>query len=196
MGYNMFAYCFNNPVNMSDSSGDWPSWNEIKSGIGKVAKKIGELIIKPIEARVGVGQGIGGNLSRNVVAEFSRDSYLGLDDGKLITGNVIVAEGSIFDSKIKVGDTYDHRVEENGKRVSVSGKLRDGPFDMMNYPDVTHGNEFAFGPLVVNSEREVLISASTGVHLGIGGHVSLAYNLTEAHQIKWEIFQIVMEIFK
>ena len=25
-GYNMFAYCFNNPVNMSDSSGHWPQW--------------------------------------------------------------------------------------------------------------------------------------------------------------------------
>lgn len=28
LGYNMFAYCFNNPVNMSDSSGNWPKWLE------------------------------------------------------------------------------------------------------------------------------------------------------------------------
>ena len=27
-GYNLFAYCFNNPVNMSDSSGHWPKWIE------------------------------------------------------------------------------------------------------------------------------------------------------------------------
>ena len=26
LGYNMFAYCFNNPVNMSDSTGNWPKW--------------------------------------------------------------------------------------------------------------------------------------------------------------------------
>ncbi len=25
-GYNMFAYCFNNPVNMFDDSGHWPKW--------------------------------------------------------------------------------------------------------------------------------------------------------------------------
>lgn len=25
-GYNLFAYCFNNPVNMVDDSGNWPSW--------------------------------------------------------------------------------------------------------------------------------------------------------------------------
>ena len=28
LGYNMFAYCFNNPVNMSDSTGNWPKWLE------------------------------------------------------------------------------------------------------------------------------------------------------------------------
>ncbi len=27
-GYNMFAYCFNNPVNMDDPTGDWPEWLE------------------------------------------------------------------------------------------------------------------------------------------------------------------------
>ena len=26
LGYNLFAYCMNNPVNMSDPSGNWPKW--------------------------------------------------------------------------------------------------------------------------------------------------------------------------
>ena len=26
LGYNLFAYCFNNPVNMSDPEGNWPKW--------------------------------------------------------------------------------------------------------------------------------------------------------------------------
>ena len=26
LGYNMFAYCMNNPVNMADPSGNWPKW--------------------------------------------------------------------------------------------------------------------------------------------------------------------------
>ena len=25
-GYNLFTYCFNNPVNMFDFSGNWPQW--------------------------------------------------------------------------------------------------------------------------------------------------------------------------
>ena len=27
-GYNMFAYCFNNPINMIDENGNWPKWLE------------------------------------------------------------------------------------------------------------------------------------------------------------------------
>ena len=26
LGYNLVAYCMNNPVNMSDPSGNWPKW--------------------------------------------------------------------------------------------------------------------------------------------------------------------------
>ena len=26
LGYNLFAYCFNNPVNMDDPTGQWPKW--------------------------------------------------------------------------------------------------------------------------------------------------------------------------
>ena len=37
-GYNMFAYCFNNPVNMTDSSGHWPQW--IKDAVDWVNDKV------------------------------------------------------------------------------------------------------------------------------------------------------------
>lgn len=41
-GYNLFSYCMNNPVNMSDPSGHWPQWlknagNAIKSAATAVA---------------------------------------------------------------------------------------------------------------------------------------------------------------
>ena len=37
--YNLYAYCFNNPVNMSDDIGLWPKWatNLVKVGIGALA---------------------------------------------------------------------------------------------------------------------------------------------------------------
>ncbi len=41
-GYNMFAYCFNNPVNMSDPSGNWPKWIET------AANWVNKNIIQPV----------------------------------------------------------------------------------------------------------------------------------------------------
>ncbi len=35
--YNLFAYCFNNPVNISDETGTWPSWiTKLAIGIGAI----------------------------------------------------------------------------------------------------------------------------------------------------------------
>ena len=42
-GYNLFAYCYNNPVNMSDSSGHWPQW------IKDAAKWVNNNIIQPVK---------------------------------------------------------------------------------------------------------------------------------------------------
>ena len=42
-GYNLFAYCFNNPVNMSDSSGHWSQW------IKDAASWVNNNIIQPVK---------------------------------------------------------------------------------------------------------------------------------------------------
>ena len=41
-GYNLFEYCFNNPVNMADDNGNWPKW------IKKTVKWVAKNIVKPI----------------------------------------------------------------------------------------------------------------------------------------------------
>ncbi len=36
-GYNLFTYCFNNPINMADEEGQWPSWaTKILIGVGAI----------------------------------------------------------------------------------------------------------------------------------------------------------------
>ena len=42
-GYNLFAYCFNNPINMSDSSGRWPQW--IKAAVSWVNDNIFQPVV-------------------------------------------------------------------------------------------------------------------------------------------------------
>ena len=39
-GNNLFQYCFNNPVNLSDSTGHWPNWGKLFSGASLVATGI------------------------------------------------------------------------------------------------------------------------------------------------------------
>ena len=43
LGYNMFAYCMNNPVNMSDPTGSWPKWIET------AANWVNNNIIQPVK---------------------------------------------------------------------------------------------------------------------------------------------------
>ena len=45
-GYNLFSYCFNNPINMSDETGTWPSWNDI----GNFFKDLGNSIVDGAKA--------------------------------------------------------------------------------------------------------------------------------------------------
>ena len=42
LGNNLYAYCFNNPVNLTDSSGNWPQW------ISDVISWLGEKIVNPV----------------------------------------------------------------------------------------------------------------------------------------------------
>ena len=47
LGYNMFAYCMNNPGNMFDPSGNWPKW--IKNTVKWVAKNIVKPFVKTVQ---------------------------------------------------------------------------------------------------------------------------------------------------
>ena len=53
--YNMFAYCFNNPVNMYDDAGTWPDWASIAKKIagGVAAVAVGAVVVAATAATGG-----------------------------------------------------------------------------------------------------------------------------------------------
>ena len=73
LGYNMFAYCFNNPINMSDSTGNWPSWNDVVQGAKKgwdalvSVAEVGWNYVKAcansFEIEMGFGAGVKGDIA-------------------------------------------------------------------------------------------------------------------------------------
>lgn len=54
-GYNLFAYCFNNPINMNDSSGSWPKWLEKVAKVVAVAAIVVTAAIVVAVATAGTG---------------------------------------------------------------------------------------------------------------------------------------------
>ncbi len=51
LGYNQFAYCFNNPVNLDDATGNWPKWakkigNAIKQCVQNVSTAVSSVVKK------------------------------------------------------------------------------------------------------------------------------------------------------
>ena len=45
LGYNIFAYCFNNPVNMSDPTGNWPKWVESTVKVASVVVAVAAVVV-------------------------------------------------------------------------------------------------------------------------------------------------------
>ena len=61
-GYNLFAYCFNNPVNMSDPTGNWPRW--ITATVAVVAAVVtvaavatGNIAVASVAAKITIAAG-------------------------------------------------------------------------------------------------------------------------------------------
>ncbi len=63
LGYNMFAYCQNNPVNMSDADGNWPKWvtnvaknvsNAVKKTVSTVVNKVKSFVSSNIKSSIAV----------------------------------------------------------------------------------------------------------------------------------------------
>ena len=54
-GYNLFAYCFNNPVNMSDPTGNWPRWiTATVAAVAAVATVVSAPAVVTVAATVAV----------------------------------------------------------------------------------------------------------------------------------------------
>ena len=116
LGYNLYAYCFNNPVNMSDLSGNWPKWLE------SAADWVNENIIQPVvnffDANTNKTSG----------------SFETLDGSYSITGGYSDFNWR-FDHKTKISGETDGWLGAFGKIsiINVQGKVGTGTGTISSY---------------------------------------------------------------
>jgi hypothetical protein len=73
---NLFAYCFNNPVNMTDEDGQWPSWaTKVAIGVGVIA-----LCAVITVATGGAGAGVAGFIAAGAL----KGAIIGAASGAVI----------------------------------------------------------------------------------------------------------------
>ena len=88
-GYNMFSYCMNNPVNMSDSTGNWPFF-AVTAVIGAVAGAVVGGVVaakngKNVLAGVGIGAAAGALIGTGV----------GMAAGVALAGSITATTGAV-----------------------------------------------------------------------------------------------------
>lgn len=63
-GYNLYSYCFNNPVNMSDPDGNRPKLSTVLTGIAIAAATVAVCVVAaPVIAGVGVASGAAASIA-------------------------------------------------------------------------------------------------------------------------------------
>ena len=116
-GNNMYTYCFNNPVNMTDANGNWPNWDKLVKGALLVT--IGALAVAAVVST-------GGACAPLVALGYSA---LGTAGAALtIIGSSEVGESITGANPIKesIGeDTYDTIRDASLAVVSMGGTLLD-----------------------------------------------------------------------
>ena len=77
-GYNLFAYCFNNPVNMDDQAGNWPSWAK------KIVVAVAVVAVVAAVAAVTVATAGAGTVAAVIAVGAAKGAAIGVVSGAAI----------------------------------------------------------------------------------------------------------------
>lgn len=205
MGYNMFAYCNNNPVNLYDDSGALPKWME---DIGKGAKKLwdktvetGKKVVKATlesfhcEVGIGYGVGISGQVgpAKSSVTAYQDGLTVGISNGYTFTaihGSAQVSTQFAPQYSIGISTEYEHRFETGTTKETDEHSTISSPLEVYNCPNTTKDPlQFSFLTIIPKNGEisdNGFIGLSADLHVGIGGHFAIGWNTKEFWRILTE----------
>jgi RHS repeat-associated protein len=168
-GYNLYAYCFNNPVNFNDEEGEWPKWVEKAAKIASVVVAVAAVVTTVVAvsaftagtgtptavygATVFLGaalSGINGGVANEAKGNSYANGYLGGATGGVIQG---------LCSKTPVGTIV-------GGGVGVT--LGTAVTDLMNNldPDSVDSTATEIASNAITSGGKALVTSSLTAYMG------------------------------
>ena len=198
-GYNLFAYCMNNPVNMSDPDGNWPSWATklvaavavvavvavvaavtvatAGAGTAIAAVAVGAAKGAAIGFAVGATTGIaGGAISHRI----STGSWKGVGKAALngmANGALSGAISGAITGGITGGLSYNSGATSTGKGFNTFRELKKevGPPGIGNeWHHIVEQSQIAksgFSPQMIQNTKNI-VSISKNTHRAISGYYS------------------------
>lgn len=164
LGCNMYAYCFNNPVNMDDNGGNWPKWMK------NVSKKVKSVVKKS----VGILKKAKGKIT-NIVKKFSnyikKNVGLSINTGK----EFAITKSNFLVGSYEAGTGYDKSFS-NGKSTNLYLTVPDDPFSLKDYEggidmnvegygySIQYGAEQALGIHMKNNSYEIGLDSLGGLY--------------------------------
>ena len=200
LGFNMFAYCGNNPVFHIDDGGEG-----VKEILHWIFVKPLEAFFMSIEIEAGLGEGFGGDVFEQGITHYT-DAVVGFDNGQFYTGHVaksnvvsaeilgdtsILEKGSQFVANLSMEVTYMHYSELDGAylRCTNDGHAykRRTYLNVANCPHSIKTQSISVGPVSYNlSNNEISVGWSASAHLILGGHISVGFNISEYRRRLYE----------
>jgi RHS repeat-associated protein len=122
-GNNLYTYCFNNPINMSDPSGHWPSWSQVIWGMAIVT--VVAFAAAPALVLVGAGT-LGAGLTAGSIATLLK-----------LTGTALVTYGvGTIAKDLLVKKYYVYRLVDETGETQYVGRTRN-----KRAREIAHGND-------------------------------------------------------
>ena len=148
-GYNLFQYCNNNPVNMSDGNGYWPKWmKKAAKAVKKTVSKVVKNVVQKVKSVISPSKTKPQN---NIVSKISTNSNNNKNNNNKNNGTVTVGMAGRIGAGITIsggiGVTIDRKgnvaLQANGALGAGTPNVGVGPFvTVTNAPTYEKLEEF------------------------------------------------------